>query len=89
MLTCNAVWNEAHWCDPEFDQLAKDAGTTMNEQQRVNDYKEIQRILIERGPVIIPYFTTQLGAINDQFKGFEMKPFPGRSDFREVTFSGS
>jgi peptide/nickel transport system substrate-binding protein len=89
MLTCNAVWNEAHWCDAEFDQLAKVAGTTMDEQTRVNAYKEIQRILIERGPVIIPYFTTQLGAINNQFQDFQMKPFPGRSDFREVTFNGS
>lgn len=89
MLVCDAIWNEAHFCDAEFDQLVKLAGTTLDETERVNAYHEIQRILIERGPVLIPYYTTQLGAISDQFQGFEMKPFPGRSDFRDVVFTGS
>lgn len=88
MLICDAVWNEAHYCDDEFDRLAKLAGTTLDEEERVAAYHEIQRILIERGPVIIPYFTTQLGAISDQFEGFEMKPFPGRSDLRLVSLAG-
>ena len=89
MLKCDAKWNEAHFCDEELDQLITTAGTTMDEQERVNAYHEIQRILIERGPIIIPYFFSQLGAISDQFQGFEMKAFPGRSDFRPVTYTGS
>ena len=89
MLKCDAKWNEAHYCNPDLDQLITEAGTTLDEQTRVQDYHEIQRILIEEGPIIIPYFFAQLGAINDQFQGFEMKPFPGRSDFRPVTYTGS
>jgi peptide/nickel transport system substrate-binding protein len=85
MLTCDAKWNEAHWCDKEFDRLVATAGTTVDENERVQAYREIQRILIERGPVIIPYFTTQRGAIRSTFDGFLMKPFPGRSDFRPVS----
>ena len=85
MLKCDAVWNEAHFCDPELDQLIDKAGTTMDEAERVQAYHDIQRILIERGPIIIPYFAAQLGAIRDQFQGFEMKDFPGRSDFRDVS----
>jgi peptide/nickel transport system substrate-binding protein len=88
MLTCGAKWNESHYCDQEFDELAAVAGTTQDEVARVQAYAEIQRILIERGPVLIPYFFAQLGAINDEFKGFQMKAFPGRSDFRVVTFIG-
>jgi peptide/nickel transport system substrate-binding protein len=88
MLTCQAVWNEAHWCDPEFDQLAQTAGRTLDEQERVKAYARIQEILIERGPVIIPYFTTQLGALRLTFQRFALKPFPGRSDFRPVVYTG-
>lgn len=88
MLRCGAIWNEAHWCDEEFDRLAQVAGTTLDEQERTQAYADIQRILIERGPLIIPYFTTQRGAISSQFQDFEMKPFPGRSDLRQVQFIG-
>ena len=85
MLTCNAEWNESHYCNPDFDKLVNTAGTTMDEQERVDAYKQIQKILIESGPVIIPYFYTQLGAISSNFQGFELKSFSGRSDLRGVS----
>jgi peptide/nickel transport system substrate-binding protein len=88
MLTCSAKWNESHYCDQEFDEMANVAGTTMDEAARTEAYAEIQRILIERGPILIPYFFAQLGAISDDFTGFQMKAFPGRSDFRPVTYTG-
>lgn len=85
MLTCGARWNEAHWCDEEFDQLVETAGTTLDEEERIDAYHEIQRILIERGPVVIPYFFAQFAAISDQYENFELKAFAGRTDFREVS----
>lgn len=84
MLKCQAAWNESKFCDPEFDRLADLAGTTMHEQQRVEAYRQIQKLLIERGPVIIPYFFAQLGAIRREFQGFAMNPFPGRSSLASV-----
>jgi peptide/nickel transport system substrate-binding protein len=84
MLECNAKWNEAHFCDPEFDRLAKLAGSTMDEGERVQAYDQIQSILIERGPIIIPYFSATNAAISNQFKNFQLNPFPGRTDFRIV-----
>lgn len=88
MLVCGAQWNESHFCDEELDQLAQTAGTTLDEQARMEAYFAIQQLLIERGPVIIPYYFAQLGAISDQFEGFELKDFAGRTDFRTVTFVG-
>jgi len=85
MLVCDAKWNESHFCDEEFDRLSQTAGTTLDEEERVQAYAEIQKLLIERGPVIIPYFFAQFAAINDQFDGFELKPFAGRTDFRSVS----
>jgi peptide/nickel transport system substrate-binding protein len=88
MLVCGAQWNESHFCDEEFDQLAQTAGTTLDEQERIDAYFAIQQLLLERGPVIIPYYFAQFGAISDQFEGFELKAFAGRTDFRTVTFVG-
>jgi peptide/nickel transport system substrate-binding protein len=87
MLVCGAQWNEAHFCDKEFDDQVTIARTTLDESKRVEAYKQIQKILIERGPVIIPYFYTQLAAIRDTFQGFELKSFSGRSDVRTVSLS--
>jgi len=64
MLITGAEWNESRFSDPEFDELVSLAGSTLNEAERVEAYHKIQQILIERGPVIIPYFFAQLGAIS-------------------------
>ncbi|HSJ52495.1 MAG TPA: ABC transporter substrate-binding protein [Anaerolineae bacterium] len=84
MLTCDAIWNEARFCDPEFDRLAAIAGSSPDEQERVDAYHEIQRILIEEGPIIVPYFFAEYAVIRDGFDGFELHPFSGRTDLRRV-----
>ncbi len=89
MLVSDAKWNESHFADEEFDQLVSTAGTTVDDSQRVGAYRQIQQLLIERGPILVPYFFAQLGAINDQFENFEMKAFAGRTDFRDVQYTGS
>jgi peptide/nickel transport system substrate-binding protein len=87
MLTCDAKWNESHFCDEEFDSWVSIAGSTLNEEERIEAYREIQRILIERGPIIIPFFFPQFGAVNERVENFQMKAFVGRSDFRPVTIT--
>lgn len=84
MLTCDAIWNEARFCDPEFDRLVAIAGSSLDEQERVDAYHEIQRILIEDGPIIVPYFFAEYAVIRDGFDGFELHPFSGRTDLRRV-----
>lgn len=84
MLKCDAKWNEAHFCDEDLDQLIERAGTTLDEEERIEAYHEIQRIMIERGPLIVPYFYPQLGAIRNGFTGFNMQAFPGRTDLAAI-----
>ncbi|HSM58914.1 MAG TPA: ABC transporter substrate-binding protein [Candidatus Sulfomarinibacteraceae bacterium] len=84
MLACDAVWNEAHFCDDELDQLIATAGSTLDEAERQEAYRQIQELLAQRGPIIIPYYFAQFGAMSDAFTGFELKAFAGRSDFRDV-----
>jgi peptide/nickel transport system substrate-binding protein len=87
MLECDAVWNESHFCDAEFDTFSAMAGSTLVEADRVEAYAEIQRLLIERGPVIIPYYFAQFAAIIENFVGFELKAFAGRTDFRTLSLA--
>jgi peptide/nickel transport system substrate-binding protein len=87
MLKCDAIWNESHFCDAEFDELATITGTTLDESERIKAYQDIQTLLVERGPVIIPYYFAQFGAISNQFNGFELKAFAGRTDFRAVSLA--
>lgn len=89
MLTCDGQWNESRFCDSEFDQLVSIAGSSMDEAERREAYHQIQEILVERGPIVVPFFFAQLGAQRDSVEGFQMKPFPGRSDFRPVTIKPS
>jgi peptide/nickel transport system substrate-binding protein len=89
MLVSGAKWNESHFSDEEFDQLAAEAATTLDDGSRVSAYRQMQQILVERGPILVPYFFAQFGAINDQFSGLDLNAFAGRTDFREVEYSGS
>ncbi len=84
MLKCDARWNATRLCNDELDRLITTAGTTLDEQERVDAYHEIQRILIERGPMIVPYFFAEYGVISDRFEGFQIKAFSGRTDLRAV-----
>ncbi len=84
MLACGAKWNEAKYCDDEVDTLISEAGSTTDDAARAEAYTELQRIMIERGPVIIPYFFVELGAISDEFADFTMKAFPGRTDLAAI-----
>jgi peptide/nickel transport system substrate-binding protein len=85
-LKTGGKWNETHISDPELDKQIDIAGTSLKMEERVAAYKEIQRILADHGPLVIPYFFPIVGAASKKFvfeKGFQ--PFTGRTDFREVT----
>lgn len=84
-VACDAVWNEAHYCNEDLDALIERAGTTLDDEERTELYAEIQRILAAEGPYVIPYFFAQFGAVRDGFSGLDLKAFPGRTDLAAVT----
>jgi len=63
------------------------AGSSLDFDEQVQAYHGIQELLVDRGPVIIPYYFAQFGAINDAFENFEMKAFAGRTDFRNLSLA--
>lgn len=87
MLECGAKWNETRFCSDELDAAIETAGSDLNEQDRIDAYHEVQRILIEEGAMIVPYFFAEYAVVSDNFQGFELKAFSGRSDFRPVSLA--
>jgi peptide/nickel transport system substrate-binding protein len=85
--TCDANWNESHFCDPELDDLAAKAAVELNTEKRAELYAEIQRIFIDRGPVLVAFFTNNLFGAHKKVKG--IKPtsfFPTHVDLAVVYF---
>jgi peptide/nickel transport system substrate-binding protein len=85
--TCKANWNESHYCDPELDELAARAAVELDVGKRAELYAEIQRIFMDRGPLIVAYFTNNLFGAHKRVKG--IKPtsfFPTHVDMAVVYF---
>jgi peptide/nickel transport system substrate-binding protein len=68
-LTSNGAWNAAHFKNPQYDGLvAKFVGALdIAEQKRMA--KQIETLLLDETPVIIPYFFDQLAAVRKSVKG--------------------
>lgn len=80
-------FNESRWNDPELDELIAQARTTPDIAARAEIYRQISEIFATRGPVIIPYFAPMVGGFSDAVEGLDMHPFPGRTDYRTVSFA--
>jgi len=82
------IYNETHFSDAELDELVAQAAVTTDVAERAAIYAQIGAIFADRGPIIIPWFASVLGAANSSFEGLELHPFPGQTDFRTVSFAG-
>jgi peptide/nickel transport system substrate-binding protein len=84
---CGATWNESHWCDPELDELAALAAKEMNRDERIRLYHQIQEIFMERGPIIIPFFSNNRWGASLDLKGMVPTSLFGTAmDLRSVYF---
>lgn len=86
--TTGAPFNEAHWSNPQLDELAAQAAQTADPDERAEIYAQISEIFAAEGPIIIPFFRPVAGAYANNVQGLEMHPFPGRTDFDSVTIGG-
>jgi len=82
------IYNETHFSDPEVDALVEQASLTPGIAERSAIYAQISAIFAERGPVIIPWFASVVGATYRDIEGLRMHPFPGQTDFRTVRMNG-
>ncbi len=81
-----APWNETHWSDPAFDQLVARIDREMNERRRVELYHQAQEILIQRGPLIVPYFVKAAAGMRSGLQGVTLAADWPRTRFRDAWF---
>jgi peptide/nickel transport system substrate-binding protein len=83
----NGPWSSSHWQDAEFDSLVAQVGKEMDAEKRVDLYKKLQRILIDRGPVIVPYFEEAVSGISKKINGVELPSDWARTRFWNATIT--
>jgi peptide/nickel transport system substrate-binding protein len=82
-----APWNESHWSDPEFDTVAAQINSEMDRDKRIDLYRQAQQILIDRGPVIVPFFSTAAAGADAALDGIALAPDWSRTLFRTAHFT--
>ena len=60
-----------------MDKLSAQAAVENDRAHRAEIYKQIQRIFIERGPVLIPFFSNSLWGANKRVKGIVPSAYLG------------
>ena len=68
-LMSNGAWNAAHFKSPQYDKLVAEFGAALdvNAQKRVAH--QIETLLLDETPVVIPYFFDQLIATRKALQG--------------------
>jgi peptide/nickel transport system substrate-binding protein len=68
-LTSNGTWNAAHFKNPQYDQLVAQfvAAVDITSQRKLSG--QIQTLLLDETPVIIPFFYDQLIAMRSGVNG--------------------
>ncbi len=77
----DAAYNESHWSDSEFDSLVARINSELDRDTRADLYRQAQRILRERGPVIVPFFQTAVAGASVALEGVELAPDWSRTSF--------
>ncbi len=85
--TSDAQWNESHWSDAQFDEITRKVDREMDKAKRVALYKQAQQILIDRGPIIVPYFEKAVAGLSADLQGVILTSDWPRTRFTNAYFS--
>ena len=69
MLTSDGIWNNSHWSNPQFDQLAKDYDATLDEAKRKDIGTQMATLQTDDTPCIIAYWIEVLRAVGANVNG--------------------
>lgn len=83
----DAIWNESHYSNERVDELIDIARSSQDQDERIAAYKEIQQIMLDEGPIIVPYFFAQFMVVAGNVDGVEVHPFAGRTNFSAAMLS--
>jgi peptide/nickel transport system substrate-binding protein len=78
-----SFWNYTEYSNPRVDALLTEALGIVDFEKRKRLYDEVQRILWEEGPEVVPYFRNYVSAVRKNVKGYKLIPVQ-YVDLREV-----
>lgn len=67
----NASWNESYWSNARFDSLLAEGKSSLDVEKRKEIYGEMQAILHQEGPSVIPVFADFLDGKSARVQGLE------------------
>lgn len=76
--------NECNWRNPTLDALIDSARGEAEPTKRTELYQQAQQLMVDEGPVIIPYFKPTMMALRRNIQGFTPHP-AGWLDFRTTS----
>ena len=66
-----AIWNEGHYNNPKLDGLIDASSTELNAGKRKALYRQIETLISDDGPSIIPFYSTFVFPYNTRVQGFK------------------
>lgn len=73
-FTSDSSVNFINFSDDEYDALFAEASTTTDEEQQVEDYKEMEKILSEKAANVYIQDMSNLVALSDEYGGYTFYP---------------
>jgi peptide/nickel transport system substrate-binding protein len=79
-----AVWNETHWFRDDYDALLDRADATLDEAERIELWKQAQKMLVEESGTVVTSFFPSIAVLRAECTGHVPHPSRFYFDFREV-----
>lgn len=77
MYRSDSTWNTAKYSNSKLDELIKSSRVDLDKSEIEKIYKQIQEILIDEVPTIIPVFMPMFVAMRDSVESLEINPYGG------------
>jgi len=61
-MRCDAAWTESFYCNKEFDAILNQVEATADIGVRQELYCQIQKMMQDEGPYLLPLWVAQYGA---------------------------
>jgi peptide/nickel transport system substrate-binding protein len=66
------IWNEGHYSNPKLDALIDAVGRELEPAKRKSQFKQIEQLLSNDGPSIIPFYTVNVYAMSARVQGLPL-----------------
>jgi peptide/nickel transport system substrate-binding protein len=85
-LTSEGTWNSAHFRNSQYDELVAQYAAALDVDTQRGVARQIEELLLDETPLIIPYFYFHLGAMKKNVAGVEVTGM-GHFDVNQAGFT--